>query len=1371
MDFYSNVPLAKENICPSHLDHNRLARQFNLRLKRSGPDCAWRIFYYADSIFLGMRNTATPQVPLGVSPAEDEWWKVYMNIEYPTGTTGEGNWPLAFAGTPQGANVMNPLNAFIFGRKTAENKLLEKIGPWAEGNNFDGAVDSTRAVLSNRQYWESAFRQRGAIALNPSRSKSLQTAFEGYDYHGRKINAKYLVSPYDNIYLSTGLFTAGRSGDKYFTEYASNTLYMRYPPSVKHGVYVKYGQAHPAPDGVLKRKNAAKDLLNWGLWVYTYYFRGAEQQRSLLCEGGGLSPFKRNWKTDVIALDADKQYAGQHTPYVDKRLHQGPLTICDIGFDFFKYFTRQNVFAPSLGISRKPVTYERMDGIGNPRLEQYRVTYKYEIPIVLSSAVDYKKRGSLAFCHHPISKSYGSGSPPAILENYDTWGGSGSMADGSESIPVLGGKHGFHGKTIRFKKEGMSKTTWSSDFLMKCSYDNSETLSGRHKSKGVNFIGSPVFSYQKLTGRGANLEEYDYSTGRAINSFDACLAGYYLETTAVENDSMKFKLRIWGGSAPTGMKIVHETVIKKKYSYAVNRNANRKKTGKRAYIYNKIYYFKEGLDYKFMRFEIVPTSLDNHPRRSKEIDGKPNPYYEKYKGNGLISFGNPFSSTVDASYWGNSSGAQDGKQWSVYPNSNKIGEEWSHLIHQNASPNLETGDMVKIKFEYKPNLTKEQKQKGEKAEPTIGYVHDGQVLFVRKVGTTDNAKLYFYERQDDRLNYGTKDEANNTVPVGPVVKVFESLSKRHNEIEKTKTVTIEKMLPPTELFKVTLDLAVLAKAKPTFHDLYALLRATTDKQNRRNTSSNIILGDGKGIGTVGHHFTESKRVWQNYYKYGSAMNIYGSSVVPALRMYISANPIYESMRKFVSSFMRLADRRELINYTIEGGRGVLYFRRYAWGLPKRAKATVLRNMEPPIDPAGWFYKGTDAVDTNDIGHAKFIPIKKGKKYKVVCEGAGVTYTSPGHYKNKPFANGTTFWGGDQEYLDTNETADPKTQGAFEVDGIHNESFGFTNLFKTSVPSETNEWIMFMTSSHYHWANSNIYKPSIYNDIMGFLNNRCHHRSKEYERGIGDQYDMVRTELCRVMPGPRNDPGPRLHIFMSKSSSNLTYVFNTNSPYEGNLHLYAEHSAPPYDYYRSCPPTTPKPYRVVSTRVVASRAYAGLNPSCKKINDKMPSEIIKVVLDKPLRKTGRLSVGRSGWRSVNPAKLQKEPYRTDENAVIEYLHHMAGDYSCKRNMIGDHGAQSDVVEGSGYRPFGACYPRFYFLKLIPKVQAGAVLNTEPYAQMDFYLRAMGGAFINPYATPVYRQTSALNWQFGELASRSVEEDPSMYEYIDPRSIQS
>ena len=74
----------------------------------------------------GMRNTATPGIPIGINPPEDEWWKIYACIEQPTGETGEGNWPITLAGYPEGANVMNPLNAWIFGRKGTELMFIFK---------------------------------------------------------------------------------------------------------------------------------------------------------------------------------------------------------------------------------------------------------------------------------------------------------------------------------------------------------------------------------------------------------------------------------------------------------------------------------------------------------------------------------------------------------------------------------------------------------------------------------------------------------------------------------------------------------------------------------------------------------------------------------------------------------------------------------------------------------------------------------------------------------------------------------------------------------------------------------------------------------------------------------------------------------------------------------------------------------------------------------------------------------------------------------------------------------------------------------------------------------------------------------------------
>jgi hypothetical protein len=1323
---------------------------------------------------------------LGVSPAEDEWWKVYMNIEYPTAATGEGNWPLAFAGTPQGANVMNPLNAFIFGRTTAENKLLKKMGPWAEGNNFDGSVDSSRAVLSNKQYWESAFSQRGAMALNKNYTSSFgRSSWKGYSYFGRLIPAEYLPSPYDPIYLSSSLFAAGRSSDKFFKEYASNTIYMRYPPSIQRGYYVKYGVPKPAGAGVLKRKNAAKDLISWGLWAYAYYFKGSEQQRSIFCE-------KRPWKSKVIDFTATKEYTGQQRPFVEKRDVNGPLTVCDVGFDFYKYYTRQNVFAPALGLKHNPGVpggveeeysefgaYKKLDGIGNPKLDQYRVSYKYEIPPPSANNWDIKQNlefNSRSWCYRDNRFDYVTEG----MENYDHL----QFKKRSDAA-------GKYGKTLRVKKAKLSNTTASKRFLMSCYYDNA----GINKTDGTD----DTFTYKSLTGVGAKTEEYDYNTRKAVNSFPACLAGYYLQTTAVENPGMKFKLRIWAGS-----KIMHETIINKKYSYAVNRNFDAKhnsggKQESRAYIFNKMHYFKKGITDKYgaIRFEIVPVVKDDNPPYS----GEPK---EQHKGDGLICFGNPFSSTVSLTLTAGTN--MPYRKWEIGIDRAGEGDTMSvgaQYLKVDGTAGIKTGDLVRIKYQYRNKVTglvnvghKSEYSTG--AEYKSGYINGGQVLFARRGLSPNDDKLYFYERQDgyqlsavapdgslpgreagnvlvytllsqftvngEEEMLGSNDiaELSPALPHGPNTGQVASLDYR---CFPTRQITLEKMEVPFETFKVTLDLAVLVQTKPTFQDAYALLRAATDKQNRRNTESNIIFGDAKGVGTVGHHFTESNRVFNNYYKYGSAMNIYGSGVVPALRMYVSANPIYESMRKFISSFMRFAGRRELINYAVERGKGVFYFKRFAWGLPRKAKATILRNMEPSIDPCGWFSGSNDRAGSLAVGHAKFTPIKPMRFYRVTCPSRGYIV-----YDGKKWRDGQPFLGlPGKEHIESYSNLDPSRHGAFEKDGINDESFS------NGISAETNEWIMFMTSSHYHWANSNIYKPSVYNDIMGFLNNRCHHRSKEYERGIGDQYDMIRTELCRVMPGPRNDPGPRLHIFMSKSSSNLTYIFNTNDPYQGNLHLYAEHSSPPYDYYRSCPPMTRRPYRVKSVRVVNSRGLAGHNPSGYSIDNRAPNEVVRVELDRPLRGTGRLYVGRSGWRSVNPAKLKKEPYRTDENAVIEYLHHQNATYSCKRNMIGDHGAESDVVTGSGYRPFGACYPRFYFLKLIPKVSKGSLLSTEPYAQMDFYFRAMSGAFLNPYSTPIkyglYKQTSVLNWQFGELASRSSEEDPTLYEYVDPRSIQS
>ena len=1453
MPAYSNVPLVgKKKKCPLHTHHNALADEANKRLSEAGPDTAWRIFYYADSIFTGMRNTATPMMPLGVNPPEDEWWKIYMGIEYPTASTGEGNWPLTLAGTPEGANVMNPLNAYIFGRVTSENKQYNMgvQGPWAEGNIFDGAVESARSTLSNRNYFESSFRQRGAVLPN-----------EDYSPYGNYLLqsewSRYLANPKSPFFLSQGLFAAGRQVDRYFREYASNTVYMRYAPSRYSGGYRRnpWESWRSAPQGVLKRKNAAKDLLHLSLWSFLFYFRGSEAQRSLFCDG-------KAWSVPITEFTATNQYLGESTFGAKEVQTNGPLTICDVGFDFFKYYTRQNILAPTLGTkliggkssvlrggffegSERNVASPAMDGTGNPKVEQYRPKFTFSI---MQGPDDGGKQQRYLGNFNPdpvpapvsteeekLFTTKGKGKqakdPSGLaLENYDDLDYNTEDHPGSKMTMT---PNNYYGKTLRLVA-GSDGDNFEEDssignpMLMKCSYDNGPNGSTR--------LNQTLLNYKIIPGY-----------GKAGLTF--VLAGYYLQTNAIENPNMQFKLRVWAGT-----KKVHEAIIKKHYSYAVNRSADKAESGKRGYVFNRMHYFKKGVNSSSIRFEIIPIvedrALKRDPVRYTNYKGEETPsapkidknsyearykYISDKKYDRVISFGNPFSGSVEKESDVSDSFYADPKEKFLYVPKTVID-----------ALNLTTGDAVKIKYvrqerQYYGNAENEDKKvvysEGGfsyfvRVEPELFGTGSGGDVIQEEMLASDKKtkktyvyqnvqKVYFFKRRDKRLNHKKafyeireeEDDKGNVTNITEAVMGYDSelpreffkdffkvereqgfsgldaegngvlflnpvnISKAWSYSEGGSGFVLEKMEIQPHIFKVDLEPVILLRQRPSFHDAYALLRAATAKQNRSNFSSNIILGDAPGVGTVGHHFNEGNKIFKNYIKYGSGENIFGSSVVPVLRMYVSANPIYESIRKFVGSYLRFADRKQLVSYTVEGGRGVLYFKRYPFGLARKFKATIFRNMEPDVEPVGYF----NDKHTSSLGHTKYKPIEKGESYGVMMPVVGgipqkvqVTYSNG---SKQLYSNGAVFEAPYKGYVSSNP-ADPYKYGVFEYDGITKVTSPDDGSGKVS-----NEWIMFLTSGHYHPATSNIYKPSIYNDIMGFLNNRCHHRSKEYERRHGDKYDMIRTELCRV--SHLQDPGPRLNIFLSKSSSNLTYIFNTNNPISGNLNYYTSAKNYVTDYRNSCPATTKKPYKIRKTTVVNSlfqdmKKTGFVNPSAYRTNNMGPSQYIRVELDRPLDGTGRLNIGASGWEAVDTDQLQAEPYRTDENAIVEYLFHYnygRSNYNCKRLMVGDYAADTDAVFGSGYRHFGACFPRFYFLKLIPKVSKNSLLDTEPYAQMDFYFRAMCGAFVNPYRTFAkgvfgYAQdngSSSQSWKFTELASRSSEEDPAQYAYVSPGDI--
>ena len=1544
MLYYSNVPLAKADICPNYKDHNRLVNQVNRRLTQAGPDTLWRIIYYADGIFLGMRNTATPQRPLGMNPPEDEWWKIHAYIEYPTASTGAGNWPQTTAGSPEGANVMNPLNAYMFGRVTSENKQynMEVQGPWAEGNLFDdGMVVPSGGVLTNKAYFDSPFRQRGAIKTNKSYDSLRNTTY-------RRQFSKYLPNPYSPVFLSNGLFAAGRQGDKYWNEYASNTVYMRYPPAVYSGGYRRspYASMSYPSGGVLKRKNAAKDLLNFGLWCFAFYFRGSEAQRSLFCE-------KKSWSVPIVDFEAEDSYLGESTFGARKVQTQGPLTICDVGFDFFQYYTRQNILAPALGTERYGGSVRRRgwsasgakwltpatDGTGNPKVRQYRPHFTLSVMNYHTTSKLSPRLGS--FNPNPVpTPSKKAEQTRTVSSNRQVQGGSAGIENSDDLGSIAKGNSAFiYGKGIRVNadKLGSKNADGSSPLFLKCSHDN---FRRNHNKKELK--------YKDVQGPKRGLT--------------FVLAGYYLETNPIENRHMQFKFRIWAGS-----KIVHETLINSRYSYAVNRAAEKAGSGKRAYVFNKLHYFKKGINSNDIKFEIVPTMPDTLTEEYKKryVAGLKN-VNQKEKYDKVISFGNPWSGVVEKGSTPSSNfyapPAADLKNLK-YEGGNNEKEQFESFLYVPSSVitelDLKTGDAIKLKHIDKDEVTYagDEVLAGKTPPLTKGFIYFVGVIggevdvdeYIPFLGGGDRSgvpalwsvtqtyekvkKVYLHRRRDRRLGTTSGSELAydffaDIFHEGQDVFIEAAggrLIKRPMNISKIwGKFVVEKMELSDYLFKVDVKPVILLKQRPTFHDAYALLRVATAKNSRSNLGSAMLFGDQAGVDTVGHHFNDSNKIFRNYIKYGSAESVFGGSAVPALRQYVSANPIYESVRKFVSSYLRLADRKQLIGYTVENGRGCLYFRRFAYGMSLKHKATVLRNMEPSIDPVGYF----NDLKNNEKGHAKYNPIQKGEWYKVILQGHDDTLTiktvnsltltinnclltsgepSVVHDGSNEILVGAGVFGtgvpdGTVVSSVTNSTSfvmskaatrgDDKaniTVGGKEYvipngfvfkapDSAHVSStvekphmfgvFEWNGITEVKSPSDgsgkvSNEWVMFLTSATYNVGYISIFKPSVYNDIMAFLNNRCHFRSLEYERSHGVKFDMIRTELLRMSSRDAFFPGPWLMTYLSKSSSNLTYVFNTNEPILGNLDTDYYGSGPTTyvsAYRTSCPAVTKKPYKVRSTIIVNSRYQdfgvdGNLNPSAylDRRRNRGSAKYIRVELDRPLDGTGRLGVGASGWEAISREKLRSEPYRTDENTIVEYLlhagslksphwtrvlgsifvfaggvpgmglfgfsakggignlipgpvgagvgegldqaggagiHDYGAGYNCKKGMIGDSGARSAIAvdtlnltpfssvggnmqqfgEGNvGYKSFGACYPRFYFLKLIPRVSEGSLLDVEPYAQMEFYFRAMHGAFVNPYAKHIPNQVSMSNWKFSEIASRSSEEDSASYQYVDPRDI--
>ena len=489
--------------------------------------------------------------------------------------------------------------------------------------------------------------------------------------------------------------------------------------------------------------------------------------------------------------------------------------------------------------------------------------------------------------------------------------------------------------------------------------------------------------------------------------------------------------------------------------------------------------------------------------------------------------------------------------------------------------------------------------------------------------------------------------------------------------------------------------------KPSAADAYVMMRVATTEG---------MGSDAGQMDPVGYfNCNVAKRVFTNYIRYGVAYTLTEGKTLYQNEAYVSANPVYESVRKFINSNVKMADRNSLVDYEVdERGNSVLYFQRYAMGM-KNTGVDIFRGMGPSIDEVG---------NRNMIGSktAVFTPIVKGKRYIVIDSGGNTgNYIE---YCRVPallrYKHGTTFIGGDYYYVSKYSS---QTIGVYELDGIisgdsiHNTPKGeilVDGKKQTSPGNISNEWTMFMTYNLYHWSNSSAWKPEMYGDIMGALNARCLTASKALENNSRTSKN-VKKHLANVTWRPNDIP------LVVEAPSGYNYIESANTSMQYSA--WKENIEYPRAFASSCKIYQP-PYQILSTTRANGKDQR--------------SEIVKVTLkgrlfnNHPNALKGRVSENLNAVAQLFSS--DKDGTRSDENAVFDYLLHKLTGNSCPRNIIGDVSLDNQNF-WSKHRPFGCCYPRFYFNKLIPLVSAGTPMYSDHYRQMEYYLRAMSNGFIN------------------------------------------
>lgn len=545
------------------------------------------------------------------------------------------------------------------------------------------------------------------------------------------------------------------------------------------------------------------------------------------------------------------------------------------------------------------------------------------------------------------------------------------------------------------------------------------------------------------------------------------------------------------------------------------------------------------------------------------------------------------------------------------------------------------------------------------------------------------------------------------------------------------------------------ELAELFEYKPWPHDHMLLLRLGGCRLEPLNGT------DGYGLDEVG-----SRELGENYFRWGMALNLRDDPGPPGSDAEINSNAVFEAGRQLFRS-IRILRRQHLLGYEVADGKSILYFDRWTYGQSSGNApeydaiggvaihqiahgdivADALYVVKATGDPDFNFvnYNGTVYTDgqtfrgvgtENDFSEDGTAHVYLATKYLADSGFHGASGDVLDGVAPSPFEipSGELIWG--RKYIVVGGTSIIYAGVAYDADetftatkdAVEYTSVGDSKVYEANGIRDlaepqgfSNQWMIGFQFKVYHTSESSVWKTEAYTDYFSFSERCAFYTHPNPIPPLNDEAKLHFAYGSRFWLAPEVVPGYRF----AKGLNNISCD---------------EFDDTCINFYKSCRLYEPD-VEIEKTELVWESGQ----------------QRVKVTLKGRLHHCDEAdaTIARDpGTWDVDA--LRAEPYRTNENAVREYLVNQTLGINCMGGEFNGgpqtgNSAYNSPVWDLPDNPFGACYPSIFLTQLIPEPYQDdnnqQDFHDTPFlydqmSQAELYIRAMCEGYVDGQTTSRY-----------------------------------